>query len=110
MDPPCVGFKEVVIRPNPAGDLTHAGAEYESIRGRIVSQWRIENRRFHLRVTIPVNAAAKVLLPAAYSRDVSERGVPASKAEGVKYVGQEGGRPAYSVGSGEYEFTGEATR
>jgi len=34
------GFKHVLIEPHAVGDLTSAQAEYESVRGRIVSAWK----------------------------------------------------------------------
>jgi len=40
------------VKPAPVGDLTSARASYRSIHGEIVSDWRIENGRFRLSVTV----------------------------------------------------------
>jgi hypothetical protein len=52
-----------VIKPVPVGDLTFAKARYHSIHGDILSDWRIENRTFKLRVTVPPGTTATVVLP-----------------------------------------------
>jgi len=35
---------------------------------------------------------------------VSENGKPASQAQGVKFLRQEGGRAVFEIGSGQYAF------
>src|SRR5215218_7557465 len=35
------GYGHIVIRPRPGGGLTYARGEYDSVRGRISSSWRI---------------------------------------------------------------------
>src|SRR5215216_5669751 len=47
------GYGQIVIHPRPGGSLTHASAEYDSVRGRISSSWKIEGDRFVLEVLIP---------------------------------------------------------
>ena len=99
------GFKHIVIAPNPVGDLTWAKAEYDSVRGRIVSSWKIEEGRLKLDVTIPANAAATLLLPGGDAAKVREGDGPADKADGVEFVRSEGGRLVYELGSGTYAFS-----
>ena len=57
------GFKHFVIKPSVVGDLTFAKASYRSIHGEIVSDWRIENGAFRLRVTVPPGTKATVVVP-----------------------------------------------
>lgn len=61
-DPKAPGFKHFVIRPAPL-DLTWAKGHYDSLYGRIESNWRREAGRFTLEVTIPPNTTATVILP-----------------------------------------------
>ncbi|NOY40297.1 MAG: family 78 glycoside hydrolase catalytic domain [Planctomycetes bacterium] len=42
------GYKEFVVCPRPGAEITWAKGEYDSIRGRIVSDWRIDGDRFTL--------------------------------------------------------------
>lgn len=57
------GFEKIEIHPVPGGSLTFARAEYESVRGKIVSEWRIEQKKFILTVEIPDGVEADVVLP-----------------------------------------------
>ena len=63
LDPTQPGFKHILIRPRPGGDLTHAEASYDSIRGRIISEWKCDGDKLTLDVTIPPNTSATVHLP-----------------------------------------------
>ena len=63
LDPAAPGFKHIIIKPHLVGDLTSAKASYDSVRGRIVSDWKIKDGRFDLTVTIPANTTATVYVP-----------------------------------------------
>ena len=102
-DPAVPAFQHIIVRPNPVGGLTSAKATYDSIRGRIVSDWKTDKDGFHLTVTIPANASATVYLPATDAARITEGGQPAVKI--VKLLGVEGGRALFAVGSGTYRFT-----
>jgi hypothetical protein len=99
-----MGFSTIEIEPHPVGDVAWVKARYHSIRGEIVSEWRIEDGRFHADVTIPANARALIKIPAAAGSAVTEGGIPATRSAGVKFVGLEDGRAVFAVGSGEYHF------
>jgi hypothetical protein len=104
-DPEAPGFKRIVIKPTPVGDLQWARASYESVRGRIACGWRREGETFTLHVSIPANTTATVHVPAAEADDVTEGGGPAAEAAGVKFLRSEGDRAVYAVESGTYEFS-----
>ena len=57
------GFKHFFVRPAVVGDLSFARASYRSIRGTIVSDWRIESGTFKLSVTVPPGTTATVFVP-----------------------------------------------
>ena len=103
-DPAGPGFKKIRIRPEPVGGLTWARASLDSVRGRIESEWRIEQGRFKLAVTIPPNSTARVYVPASEAGRVRESGRPAAASPGVALAGREDGRTVFSVGSGRYVF------
>jgi alpha-L-rhamnosidase len=94
-DPAGPGFKKIVIKPAPVGDLTWAKASYDSPHGDIVSDWRRESGKFTLKVTIPVNTTATVMVP----------GKSPTASEGAQRLREEDGKTLFSVGSGQYEFT-----
>jgi hypothetical protein len=103
-DPLAPGFERFIIAPEPVGAVNWARGEYRSIRGRIASEWRIDDGRFRLSVAIPPNATALVSVPAAKVEDVLESGKSAAVAPGVKFLRYEGGKAVFEVASGKYEF------
>ena len=58
------GFKKIIIAPQPVGDVTWAKASYESIRGKIISDWKRDGEKFALKISIPANTTAEVFVPA----------------------------------------------
>ena len=98
------GFKKLIIRPTPGEGITWVKASYDSINGRIVSNWAIEGGKFTMDVTIPVNTTATVYVPAKDAASVTESGNPADKAAGIKFLKQENGCAIYEVSSGTYHF------
>jgi len=106
-DPAGPGFKKFILapQPDPATGLTSAKGSYESVHGRIVSDWKIESGVFTLNATVPANTSAKIYIPTQDKHSVSESDKPVSKAPGVKFLGREGSAAVYSVGSGFYHFT-----
>ena len=111
-DPDGTGFKKIQIAPQAVGDVTWAKASYNSIRGKIVSDWKITTARgdarptkkFTLRVKIPANTTATIILPAKSADGILESGKPAQQSVGVKFLRMENGCVIYAVESGEYEF------
>lgn len=57
------GFEKVQIRPYPGGSFTYAKAEYDSVKGKIVSDWKVEDGKSLLDVVIPEDVKAVVILP-----------------------------------------------
>ncbi len=103
-DPASPGFKHFIIKPNVLGDLTYARASYNSVRGRIASEWSIDKDAFRLKVIIPANTTATVFMPNADPGKVMEGKNPAGKTDGVKFLRAENGAAVYEVASGAYEF------
>jgi len=92
------GFKEIVVHPHLDERMTSARAEYDSIYGKIVSDWTgAAARPFSLHVTIPANTSAKVYLPGGAGAHVTEGGNPIESQS-------EGGALVVRVGSGDYRF------
>jgi alpha-L-rhamnosidase len=98
------GYERFVLHPIPGGGLTWAKGSYESIRGKIESNWRTEGATFIEEVTIPANTTATVYVPAKGVEQVTESGLPASRANGVRFERMEGDAAVFTVQSGRYRF------
>lgn len=57
------GFQDIIIQPEPVGDLTSVNASFKSIYGKIAVEWKKENGIFMLKTQIPVNCRARIYLP-----------------------------------------------
>ena len=98
------GFKKITMKPELGEGITWAKGHYDSIQGRISSDWKIENKTFHWNITVPANTTATVYVPAKDAAAVTESGKPASEAEGVKFLRMENDRAVYQVAAGSYGF------
>jgi len=98
------GFKEIIIKPEPVGDVTWARASFNSVRGKIVSDWERNGHEFVLRATIPPGTIATVHLPARSAAAVRESGASLKQAKGVKFIRQDGDRSVIQVPAGKYQF------
>ncbi len=57
------GFKEIIIDPQPVGDLKFVDASYDTLYGKITVEWEKQDGVFTLNISIPANCTAKVYLP-----------------------------------------------
>jgi alpha-L-rhamnosidase len=106
------GYKEFIIRPQPPAAASNAmhkpidwvRASYESIRGTIRSDWKIDGDKFHLNATVPANTTATVFLPTSDASSITESGKSLSNHPHVKLLRSENGNAVLAVESGSYEF------
>lgn len=54
------GFKEFTVTPHVGGGLEYVKCGYESVYGRICSQWKVKDGEVTLRVGIPCNTKAEI--------------------------------------------------
>jgi len=98
------GYEHFVLHPIPGGGLTSAKGSYRSIRGTIESSWRIDAGKFSESVTIPPNSSATVFVPATNVDQVTEGSGPATRSNGVRFLGMERDAAVFEVQSGHYTF------
>ncbi|MFI6335459.1 alpha-L-rhamnosidase [Streptomyces sp. NPDC050535] len=91
------GYREIVIRPRPGGDVTSARATFASVYGPISTQWRQRAGGFLLTCTVPPNTTAEVWIPAEAPGEVAH-------THGT-FLRTEDGCAVYRVGSGSHRFT-----
>jgi len=97
------GFKKIMIRPR-LGGITSARASYDSIHGKIATDWMLEDGTFMLNVTIPANTTATVYVPADSAESVTEGGRRAARAKAVQFLRMENGSAVFAIVSGDYQF------
>lgn len=98
------GYQQIRIAPVIRHGLTNATTSYNSIRGKIVTSWKVTGRILDLQVTIPANTTAVVILPAKNNLEVTESAKPISKALGVRFLRMEHENAVYTIQSGNFHF------
>jgi alpha-L-rhamnosidase len=98
------GFRKIQIKPQPVGDLLWAKGSYESVKGKITSDWKRDGNQFTLHVVIPPNTRAEIWIPCKADDAIRESGQPitANGPEGIP--GYKNGYFILTVGSGTYTF------
>ena len=74
------GYKKVQLKPYPIDGLDFVNCAYNSVSGRIESNWKRDGNHFEWEITIPANTEAEVW-------------IPTKKGYEIKYLG-----------SGKYQF------
>jgi len=104
-DPDHPGCRNTIIRPRPLGNLAYARATYESVYGNIESGWEWEGNDLLLKLVIPVNGTATVIVPAANPDDVTINGGTAEDCNNVSFTEFKDSLVTYQVESGHYRFS-----
>ena len=99
------GYKHIQIKPYVGGNLSFAGADFQSRYGKVSSHWKMENGKLTMDVELPANTTASIYVPAASASDILENGKPLSGVSDIKVLGTEGGYVILSAGSGKYHFS-----
>jgi alpha-L-rhamnosidase len=102
------GFKHIIMRPTPVGDLTFVKATHRSPYGLISSEWHRDGNRFDWRIEVPPNSTATV-----YAPNLSHQG-RAMETSRIRGAGKEAtllasdaSTTVFSVGSGKYHFVSQ---
>lgn len=98
-----IGYNHIIIQPKLIG-LSSAKAEYQSMVGKIKSDWHISDGSFYLDVSIPVNANAKIHVPTDDPLKIKEGGKPLAETDGIHQIEKTADSIQLDVGSGEYRF------
>ncbi len=57
------GYKKILIAPVPGEELQFAKSELNTVYGKIVSEWKRVGQGLELKVTIPPNTSAQIIIP-----------------------------------------------
>ncbi len=116
------GYQHIILRPSPPTPgsnperepINWVRAHYDSIRGRIVSNWRLKNGRFEFETTVPANCSATIYLPRLDHGNevegITANGQPLVKAKGLHLVRSETSGTAVVAESGTYHFLCSSSR
>ena len=95
------GYRNIIFKPQPAGDLTHASYSNLTPFGMAGITWKKENGRFKEAITVPIGSKSTVYIP---GNQVTESGREISKIAEIRFIGAKDGYSICEVGSGTYNF------
>jgi len=106
------GYKRIIVRPLPPSPNSNPDQKpidwvracYDSIHGRICTDWKRDGGNFELGVSIPANTTATVYLPTGDPATITESGKDLARSKGVKFLRLEGDRSVLAIESGSYQF------
>ncbi|MEP6952347.1 MAG: glycoside hydrolase family 78 protein [Ginsengibacter sp.] len=99
------GYKQIIIKPHPGGNLTYASADLETYYGKVSSHWKKQEGQFLLDIEIPANTTAKIYIPATGKEIIKESGQPVTSVKELKIINNENKYVLVEAGSGSYHFT-----
>jgi len=98
------GYKNIIVQPHPSKKLTFSRASFESSYGTIVSGWERKEGKILIKVTIPANTSATIILPAGNQDKVTEGGKALSLNTYLKDIKGTNNKLTLHTGSGDYNF------
>ncbi len=98
------GYRQFVVAPVIGEGLMWASTSYASMYGEIVSEWKKEAGKYRVKVVVPPNTRADILLPVASAAQVLEGGAPLAQAKGLTLLGEARGSVPLRAVSGTYAF------
>lgn len=104
--PDVAGFKQIVLKPTPDPDkvMTWAKGHYDSIYGKISSEWKHETGQWTFKTTIPANTSATLYLPANAIAQITEGGKALAQGNGISNISYTNGKAQMTLASGTYSF------
>jgi alpha-L-rhamnosidase len=94
------GFRAVRIAPQIDPNLTWLRSSYDSVRGKIVSEWSVKDGKLTMKVTVPPNVTGEVVVPGKNARMKPENAPKKSPLPGT----------VFQVASGDYTFTSDVAK
>jgi len=103
-DPAAPGYKHIIFHPQLVDDIKFVKYFSQTPNGEAGIYWKNEDLQFSAEVTVPVGSEATVYVPLRKGKQILESGLPISKSNDVKSMGEEEGYQVFAVKSGQYHF------
>ena len=98
------GYRHILIQPNPTKRLEYAKASFESSYGTITSGWERKDGKIIIKVRIPANTTATIVLPSDNTLKVTENGKALTENKLFSNIRSTDNKIILESGSGEYVF------
>ena len=99
-----VAYKNIIIKPEFVNGIDSVKVIFHSPYGIIGSEWKRSEKSIQLKVNIPVNTTAKIIVPSS-DGDVLENGKPVKNISELHNLKLNDDKIEITISSGEYFFT-----
>ena len=96
--------RQLEIRPEIVDNLKWVKVSYDSVLGKIVSNWRLANHQVTLHIVVPPNIRAQIYIPARNAASVRINGKTPAQS-GVKIFALTTGQMVCEVPGGDYRLS-----
>lgn len=103
-DPNQPGYKHIIFKPQPAGELSYVKYFNETSYGKAGIYWEKTDGQFAMQVEVPVGCSATVYVPLLTGKHLTEKEKPVSESKEIEFLKDQNGYRLLKVGSGTYEF------
>jgi alpha-L-rhamnosidase len=103
-DPNEPGYKHIIFKPQPVGDLTYTKYYNQTSYGEAGIHWEKKDGQFTMQVEVPVGSSATVYVPLFQEKTVLENGKSVSESKDIEFMNDENGYRLLKVVSGTYQF------
>jgi len=100
-----VAFDRILIRPQVVEGLEWVKSSHKTVRGMVVSNWKVFRNGREYEITIPIGATATVELPTQPSDIITEGGKPLTDHPEIIQIEGESTKHSLKLGSGSYRFS-----
>jgi alpha-L-rhamnosidase len=100
------GFKTFILKPtpDPTGKITFAKGYYDSMYGKIKSQWEIVGNQTIYTIEVPPNTTATLFIKANDLTNIKEGGKKINQAKGITYIEKKEDKLVFKMVSGIYKI------
>ncbi len=100
------GFRHIILKPEPVGDLKFVKGSFKSLYGIIRSEWEIKNDFFEWKFSVPPNTKATVYVPTTKPQSIRLNGKSIS-VDQSKAIDNSFGKIQLQLSSGNYTIVCE---
>ncbi|MDO4273849.1 MAG: family 78 glycoside hydrolase catalytic domain [Eubacteriales bacterium] len=113
IDEQALGYRNIILKPVLSGNLPYASASVDSVRGKVVSNWKRDQEKLEYHIEVPGNTTATVYIPKNHwdKVNVEEDGilcfpeVSGMSSEGLCFLREEEKYVVFAAQAGSYDFT-----
>ena len=98
------GYGHLLIQPHPTNKMDYSKASFESSYGMVASGWERKEGKIIVRIKIPANAKATIMLPVSNADKVTESGKALSVNQNLTNIRTLKNKLTIDTGSGDYVF------